>query len=142
MLKQAEILDIQSVRADFPILSREVHPGVPLVYLDSTATSQKPEMVIQAMDRYYRMSNANVHRGIHVLAEEATAGYEAAREKVAKFINAASARQVIFTRNTSESINLVAYTWGRAFLSPGDVVILTEMEHHSNLVPWQILAAE
>ncbi len=142
MLKQAEILDIQSIRADFPILSREVHPGVPLVYLDSTATSQKPETVIQAMDRYYRMSNANVHRGIHVLAEEATAGYEAAREKVAKFINAASARQVIFTRNTSESINLVAYTWGRAFLSPGDVVILTEMEHHSNLVPWQILASE
>ena len=142
MLKQPELLDVMGVRADFPILSREVHTGVPLVYLDSTATSQKPEMVIQAMDRYYRMSNANVHRGIHVLAEEATAGYEAARDKVARFINAPSARQVIFTRNTSESINLVAYTWGRAFLSPGDVVVLTEMEHHSNLVPWQILAAE
>jgi cysteine desulfurase / selenocysteine lyase len=142
MIIQTELLDIQRVRADFPILSREVHPGVPLVYLDSTATSQKPEMVIQAMDKFYRQMNANIHRGIHVLAEESTAGYEAAREKVARFINSPSARQVIFTRNATESINLVAYSWGRAFLSHGDVVLLTEMEHHSNLVPWQILAAE
>jgi cysteine desulfurase/selenocysteine lyase len=142
MINQSELLDIQRVRADFPILAREVHPGVPLIYLDSTATSQKPEMVIQAMDRYYRQMNANIHRGIHVLAEESTAAYEAAREKVAQFIHAPSARQVIFTRNTTESINLVAYSWGRAFLSHGDVVVLTEMEHHSNLVPWQILAAE
>jgi cysteine desulfurase/selenocysteine lyase len=142
MIIQTELLDVQCVRADFPILSREVHPGVPLVYLDSTATSQKPEMVLQAMDQFYRQMNANIHRGIHVLAEESTAGYEAAREKVAKFINAPSARQVIFTRNATESINLVAYSWGRAFLSHGDVVLLTEMEHHSNLVPWQILAAE
>ena len=142
MLNQSELLDIQLVRSDFPILSREVHPGVPLIYLDSTATSQKPEMVIQAMDQYYRQMNANIHRGIHVLAEEATAGYEAAREKVSKFIHAPSARQVIFTRNATESINLVAYSWGRAFLSHGDVILLTEMEHHSNLVPWQILAEE
>jgi cysteine desulfurase/selenocysteine lyase len=142
MINPSELLDIQRVRADFPILAREVHPGVPLIYLDSTATSQKPEMVIQAMDRYYRQMNANIHRGIHVLAEESTAAYEAAREKVAQFIHAPSARQVIFTRNTTESINLVAYSWGRACLSHGDVVVLTEMEHHSNLVPWQILAAE
>lgn len=142
MTKLSELLDVQRVRADFPILTREVHPGVPLVYLDSTATSQKPEIVIQAMNDYYRNTNANIHRGIHVLAEEATAGYEAAREKVAKFINAPSARQVIFTRNATESINLVAYSWGHTFLSHGDVILLTEMEHHSNLVPWQILAAE
>jgi cysteine desulfurase/selenocysteine lyase len=134
--------DVARIRAEFPILKREVHPGVPLVYLDSAATSQKPLAVIQAMDEYYRRSNANIHRGIHVLAEEATALYEAARERIARFINAPSARQVIFTRNTTEAINLVAYTWGRANLNAGDVVILTEMEHHSNLVPWHILAAE
>jgi cysteine desulfurase/selenocysteine lyase len=119
-----------------------VHPGVPLVYLDSTATSQKPLEVIQAMDDFYRQSNANIHRGIHVLAEESTYKYESAREQVARFIGAPSPRQVIFTRNTTEAINLVAQTWGRANLKPDDVVILTEMEHHSNLVPWQILAAE
>ncbi len=134
--------DVARIRAEFPILKREVHPGVPLVYLDSAATSQKPLAVIQAMDEYYRRSNANIHRGIHVLAEEATALYEEARERIARFINAPSARQVIFTRNTTEAINLVAYTWGRANLNAGDVVILTEMEHHSNLVPWHILAAE
>jgi len=135
-------LDVERVRADFPILQRQVRPGVPLVYLDSTATSQKPFSVIQSLDDYYRHSNANVHRGIHTLAEEATAMFEAARQKVAFFIHAASPRQVIFTRNTTESLNLVAYSWGRANLEAGDVVILTEMEHHSNLVPWQILAAE
>jgi cysteine desulfurase/selenocysteine lyase len=134
--------DVEKIRSDFPILQREVYPGVPLVYLDSTATSQKPMPVIEKMDAFYRTSNANIHRGIHVLAEESTAGYEAAREKVAHFINAPSPRQVIFTRNTTESINLVAYTWGKSNLRPGDVVILTEMEHHSNLVPWQILAQE
>jgi cysteine desulfurase/selenocysteine lyase len=136
------MLDVERIRDDFPILSREVRPGIPLVYLDSTATSQKPLAVIQAMDDFYRYSNANIHRGIHTLAEEATAKYEMARQKVAKFIGAASPRQVIFTRNATESINLVAYTWGRANLHPGDVVILTEMEHHSNLVPWHILASE
>lgn len=135
-------LDLEKIRADFPVLTRQVHPGVPLIYLDSTATSQKPSSVILAMDEYYRRSNANIHRGIHVLAEESTALYEEAREKVAHFINAASSRQVIFTRNATESINLVAVSWGRTNLNPGDVVILTEMEHHSNLVPWHILAAE
>jgi cysteine desulfurase/selenocysteine lyase len=115
---------------------------VPLTYLDSTATSQKPVQVIDIMDDYYRRSNANIHRGIHVLAEEATELYESARKKIAEFIGAASPRQVIFTRNTTESINLVAQTWGRTKLNPGDLVILTEMEHHSNLVPWQMLASE
>jgi cysteine desulfurase/selenocysteine lyase len=139
---QKHNLDVARIRADFPILSREVRPGIPLVYLDSTATSQKPESVIQAMDDFYRRNNANIHRGIHVLAEESTALYEAARQQVAQFIGAPLPRQVIFTRNATEAINLVAYSWGRANLNPGDVVILTEMEHHSNLVPWQILAAE
>jgi cysteine desulfurase/selenocysteine lyase len=134
--------ELASLLNDFPILSREVHPGVPLVYLDSAATSQKPASVITAMDEYYRRTNANIHRGIHVLAEEATAKYEDARQKVARFINAHSEREIIFTRNTTEAINLVAYTWARANLKSGDLVILTEMEHHSNLVPWQILAAE
>jgi cysteine desulfurase/selenocysteine lyase len=135
-------LNVAQIRADFPILEREVRPGVPLVYLDSTATSQKPFQVIQVMDEYYRHSNANIHRGIHTLAEEATAAYEAARQKVANFIGASSAAQIVFTRNATESINLVAFTWGKANLRSGDVVVLTEMEHHANLVPWQILAAE
>jgi cysteine desulfurase/selenocysteine lyase len=141
-IDQKKAYDVERIRADFPILSREVRPGISLVYLDSTATSQKPSVVIETMDRFYRWSNANIHRGIHTLAEESTALYEGARQKVADFIHAASARQIIFTRNATESINLVAYSWGRANLQPGDVVILTEMEHHSNLVPWQILAAE
>jgi cysteine desulfurase / selenocysteine lyase len=134
--------DAAQRRADFPILAREVRPGVPVVYLDSTATSQKPLAVIEAMNDYYRRSNANVHRGIHALAEEATALYEGGRQRVAKFINAYSAKEIIFTRNTSEAINLVAYSWGRANIRAGDVIVLTEMEHHSNLVPWQMLAAE
>lgn len=135
-------LDPQKIRADFPVLEREVRPGVPLVYLDSAATSQKPDAVLSALDSYYRLHNANVHRGIHTLAEEATALYEGARRKVAAFINAASAREVIFTRNASEAINLVAHSWGRARLKVGDRLLLTEMEHHSNLVPWQMLSAE
>jgi cysteine desulfurase / selenocysteine lyase len=135
-------LDVSRIREDFPILKREVRPGVPLIYLDSTASSQKPVQVIEAMDHYYRTSNANIHRGIHLLAEEATAAYEGARQKAAKFIGAVSARQIIFTRNATEAINLVAFSWGRANLNPGDVVILTELEHHANLVPWQMLAAE
>ncbi|MCJ7717203.1 MAG: aminotransferase class V-fold PLP-dependent enzyme, partial [Anaerolineales bacterium] len=105
--------DVQQVRKDFPILSREVRPGVPLVYLDSAATSQKPEAVLHAMDMYYRENNANIHRGIHKLAEEATFAYESAREKITKFIQAPSVEQVIFTRNTTEAINLVAFSWGR-----------------------------
>lgn len=135
-------LDVERLRQDFPILSREVRPGVKLIYLDSTATSQKPEAVIESMNTYYRRSNANIHRGVHTLAEEATAQYELARTKIAKFINAPSPHEVIYTRNTTESINLVAYTWARANLKSGDVVLLTEMEHHSNLVPWQMLASE
>lgn len=135
-------LDITRIRADFPILQREIRPGVSLVYLDSTATAQKPQQVLDAMDAYYRQSNANIHRGVHTLAEEATALYEDARVKIARFIGAASPSEVVYTRNATESINLVAFTWGRANLSAGDVIILTEMEHHSNLVPWQMLAAE
>jgi cysteine desulfurase/selenocysteine lyase len=135
-------LDLKKTRKDFPILERELRAGVRLTYLDTTATSQKPLQVIQAMDDFYRKSNANIHRGVHTLAEESTALYEGARERIAKFINAASARQVIYTRNTTESINLVAYSWARANLKQGDLVILTEMEHHSNLVPWHMLQAE
>jgi cysteine desulfurase/selenocysteine lyase len=134
--------DVNRIRGDFPILGREVRPGIKLIYLDSTATSQKPASVIDAMGTFYRQSNANIHRGVHVLAEEATTFYEGARAKVAAFINAAFPREVIFTRNTTESINLVAQTWARANLKPGDLVLLTELEHHSNLVPWQMLSSE
>ncbi len=133
-------LDVSAIRADFPILNEEVRPGVPLVYLDNAATSQKPLSVIDAMSDYYRHYNANVHRGIHKLSERATAAYEDARKRIARFINASSHREVIFTRNTTESINLIAYTWARANMKPGEVVLSTGMEHHSNIVPWQILA--
>jgi len=128
------------IRDDFPILKREAHPGVPLIYLDSAATSQKPLSVIEAMSQYYRDYNANIHRGIHALAEEATAAYENARQRIADFVHAPSPEELIFTRNTTESINLVANTWGRKYLRENDVILLTEMEHHSNLVPWQLLA--
>ncbi len=138
----AERLDLIQIREDFPILKREIAPGIPLVYLDSTATSQKPLAVIRAMNDYYERSNANIHRGVHTLAEEATAQYEAAREKIARFIGARKSCEVVFVRNTTEAINLVAFSWGRKFLQRGDRVLLTEMEHHSNLVPWQILAQE
>jgi cysteine desulfurase / selenocysteine lyase len=136
------MLNVNEIRKDFPILQRETQPGTRLVYLDSTATSQKPLAVLNAMENYYRHSNANIHRGVHTLAEEATTLYEQAREKIAKFINAPSARQIIYTRNTTESINLVAYAWARANLKAGDLLILTEMEHHSNLVPWQMFQVE
>jgi cysteine desulfurase/selenocysteine lyase len=135
-------IDINGIRENFPILKRQVHPGKQLIYLDSAATSQKPSEVIQAMDVYYSKSNANIHRGVHTLAEEATLLYETARENIADFIHAPSSKQIIYTRNTTESINLVAQTWGRKNLKPDDVILLTEMEHHSNLVPWQILAQE
>lgn len=134
--------DVESVRAEFPILHQEHHSGVPLIYLDNAASSQKPARVIDALDDYYRRYNANVHRGIHKLSEAATSAYEESRLKIRKFINAASKREIIFTRGTTESINLVAQTWGRVNLQPGDVVVSTVMEHHSNIVPWQILAAE
>jgi len=135
-------LDVEAVRADFPVLHQEVRPGVPLIYLDNAATTQKPLAVVDTMSDYYRLYNANVHRGIHKLSEAATDAYEAARARIAEFINAASHREIIYTRNTSESINLVAMTWGRANVGSGDVILSTEMEHHSNLVPWQILAEE
>jgi cysteine desulfurase/selenocysteine lyase len=139
-MAQALTLDIANIREDFPILSHEMRPGVPLVYLDNAATSQKPRQVIEAMDAYYRTTNANVHRGIYRISEDATAAYEGARKKVRTFINAASWREIVFTRNTTESINLVAQTWGRVNLGPQDVVLISEMEHHSNIVPWQLLA--
>ncbi len=133
-------LDVQAIRADFPVLDQETQPGVPLVYLDSAATSQKPLAVIEAMSDYYLRYNANVHRGLHKLSEEATEAFESARRRIASFINAASYREVIYTRNTTESINLVAHSWGRTNLKPGDVIVSTELEHHSNIVPWQMLA--
>ncbi|MCJ7626283.1 MAG: cysteine desulfurase [Anaerolineaceae bacterium] len=130
------------LKKDFPILERETRPGKKLVYLDSSATSQKPQSVLESMDNYYRRMNANIHRGVHTLAEESTAAYESARERIARFIGAKHSRELIFTRNTTESINLIAYSWARSNLIAGDVIVLTEMEHHSNLVPWQYLAEE
>jgi cysteine desulfurase/selenocysteine lyase len=135
------MLDAHVIRKDFPILSREVH-GKPLVYLDNAATSQKPRQVLEALDSYYRRYNANVHRGIHTLAEEATAAYEGAREKVARFINAPRREEVVFTRGTTEAINLVRYSWGRANVREGDEILITIMEHHSNFVPWILLSQE
>jgi len=132
-------LDVQRIRADFPILGREVH-GHPLVYFDNASTTQKPRQVIDALVHYYEHYNANIHRGIHTLAEEATARYEETRQKVADFIGAPGPETVVFTRNTTESINLVANAWGRKFLKPGDEIVLSVMEHHSNIVPWQLIA--
>jgi len=134
-------LNVTKVRADFPILKRKIG-GKPLVYLDSAATSQKPRVVIDAIDRYYREYNANVHRGIHRLSEEATIAFEQSREKFARFIGAKTAKEIIFVRNATEALNLVAFSWARANLKPGDRVLLTEMEHHSNIVPWQMVAKE
>ncbi|MBO31415.1 MAG: cysteine desulfurase [Rhodospirillaceae bacterium] len=133
--------DANVIRQDFPALKRMVKEDVPLVYLDTTATSQKPKQVLDCLNDYYSNNNANVHRGIHTLAEEATAGYENARITIGKFINASNEKEIIYTRNTTEAINLVANSWGRTNLNSGDRIILTEMEHHSNLVPWQMLAA-
>ena len=130
-----------ALRADFPILDQQIN-GHPLVYLDSASTSQKPTVVIDAVADYYREYNANVHRGIYTIGEKATAAYEAARVKVARFINAPDSHEVIFTRNATEAINLVAYSWGRRNIDRGDQIVLTEMEHHANLVPWQILVQE
>ena len=140
MMASKQALDPRKIRADFPVLSREVRPGVPLVYLDNAATSQKPSSVIEAMNHYYRHMNANIHRGIHQLAEEATIAYEEARNHIAQFIGAKTWKEIVFTRNTTESINLVAYSWGRSKLNSGDRVLLTEMEHHANIVPWHMLA--
>ena len=135
-------LDVQAIRAQFPILSTDKDDGLPLVFLDSAASSQKPTRVIQAMSTFYETKYANVHRGIYRLAERATEAFEAGREQVARFIGAESSRQLIFTRNATEAINLVANSWGRANLQAGDLVLLTQMEHHSNIVPWQMLKAQ
>jgi cysteine desulfurase/selenocysteine lyase len=134
------MFDVQRIRQDFPILQQQVN-GKPLIYLDSTASSQKPLCVIEAMNIYYREYNANVHRGIYQISEKASEAYETVRKKVGRFINARSWREVIFTRNTTESINLVAYSWGLTHLKAGDVILTSEMEHHANLIPWQQLAA-
>ena len=141
MIKTTEGYDVQEIRNQFPILSRELK-GKPLVYFDNAATSQKPQVVIDALVHYYSYYNANIHRGIHTLAEEATAAYEATRITVQQFINAASHQEIIFTRGTTESINLVAYAWGRANINTGDEIIISTLEHHSNIVPWQMLAQE
>jgi len=140
-MSQIKSLNISKIREDFPILKRKVN-GKPLIYLDSAASSQKPFQVIKTIDDFYSTYNANIHRAIHTLGEEATAAYEAARKKVAKFINAKLSQEIIFTRGTTESINLVASAWGRHNVKEGDLIVLTEMEHHSNIVPWQILAKE
>ena len=134
--------DIARIRRDFPILKREVASGARLVYLDNAATSQRPVQVLAEITRFYRDHNANIHRGVHTLSVEATELYEQARAKVARFIGAADPREVIFTRNTTESINLVAHAWARKFLHPGDEVVISEIEHHSNIVPWQMLRDE
>jgi len=131
-------IDVETVRKDFPILSTKVHDK-PLVYLDNAATTQKPNSVIELMNEYMHNHNANVHRGIHFLSEKSTEGYENARVKIANFFNAAQPEEIIFTKGTTESINLVAHAWGRKFIGEGDIIILSELEHHSNLVPWQLL---
>src|ERR1043165_1122615 len=135
----AKPIDWSALRKDFPILDQQAH-GKPLIYFDNAATSQKPRAVLDALRHYYERDNANVHRGIHELSNRATTAYEAARARAAKFINARSADEIVFTRGTTEGINLVANSWGVQNLKPGDVILLTEMEHHSNLVPWQLLA--
>jgi len=140
-LAPERLLDFASIRKDFPIFTQMAH-GKPLIYLDSTATTQKPFQVIEALEHYYRTYNANIHRGVYAIAEEATARYEEVRGKVARVLNARSPNEIVFTRGTTESVNLVSNAWGRKNVSKGDVILLTEMEHHSNLVPWQILAAE
>ena len=134
-------LDVQKVREDFPILTRQVH-GKPLVYFDTAASAQRPLAVIEATDRFYRRHNANVHRGVHLLSQEATDLYEAARRSLARFINAGSERELIFTRGTTESINLVAQSFLRPRVGPGDEILITHMEHHSNIVPWQMLCEQ
>ena len=137
----AGALDIERIRRDFPVLKREVN-GRPLVYLDNAATSQKPVQVMAEITRYYRDINSNIHRGVHTLSVEATERYEAARERVRAFFGASDVSEIIFTRNTTESINLVAHAFGRAFLQAGDEVLISEIEHHSNIVPWQMLREE
>ena len=139
---QASTLNIENIRKDFPILQRKVHTGKPLVYFDNAATSQKPIQVIDAIRDYYLNYNSNIHRAVHQLAEESTAAFELTRDKVAKFINAKNREEVVFVRGTTEAINLIAYSWGRQNVQKDDIIVTTEYEHHSNIVPWQLLAKE
>ena len=134
---QSRTFDVRKIREDFPILKQKMH-GKPLVYLDNAATSQKPQVVIDALDHYYTQDNANIHRGVYLLSERATHAYEEARVKLQKFVNAAEHREIIYTRGTTEGINLVAQTYGRKNLGAGDEILITAMEHHSNIVPWQM----
>ena len=135
----AKKLDARALRADFPIFQQEIH-GKPLAYLDSAVSAHKPRQVLDAIRNFYETSYGNVHRGVYALSERATAGYEGARQKLAAFVNARTPREIVFTRNATESLNLVAYAWGLSNLGPGDVVVVTELEHHSNFVPWQYIA--
>ncbi|HVB95270.1 MAG TPA: cysteine desulfurase [Nitrososphaerales archaeon] len=141
MLESTKTVDVERIKNDFPILNRKVN-GKRLVYLDNAATTQKPKVVIDALVDYYSRYNANVHRGVHQLSIEATETYENSRKKVAKFVNSPSPQEVVFTRGTTESINLVKFAWGAKFVKEGDIILLTLMEHHSNMVPWQLLAKE
>src|SRR5712672_3682727 len=134
-------LDARTLRADFPIFEQEIH-GKPLAFLDSAASSQKPRQMMEAMTEFYSTSYANVHRGVYVLAERATAALELAREKVRALLNAPDVREIVFVRNATEAINLVAYSWGMNNLGPGDLVVVSELEHHSNFVPWQYVAGK
>src|SRR5437588_10121516 len=139
---QKVTLDVSKIRQDFPILKRKINGNKTLVYLDNAATTQKPMSVINAICNYYMNYNSNIHRAVHQLAEEATLEYEKTREKVARFINARSTDEIIFTRNATEAINLISYAWGRKNVKDGQSIVITEMEHHSNIVPWQILSRE
>ncbi len=141
LLKTTQILDIESIRKDFPILKREVN-GKPLVYFDNGATSQKPQVVIDAVSHYYEYENSNIHRGIHTLSQEATNAYEVAREKIKSFVKAKHSHEIIFTKGTTDSINLVASSFGKKYLKKGDEIIISTMEHHSNIVPWQLICEE
>ena len=140
-MPSATSLDVTAIRKDFPILAQQVH-GKPLIYLDNAATSQKPKCVIEALTRFYQMDNANIHRGVHELSERSTQSYEAARSKVQRFLNAANTREIIFVRGATEGINLVAQTYGRTHVGAGDEIVISAMEHHSNIVPWQMLCEE
>ena len=139
---QTSIINIENIRRDFPILQRKVHNNKPLVYFDNAATTQKPIQVINSIHDYYLNYNSNIHRAVHQLAEEATAAYELTRDKVAKFINVKNREELVFVRGTTEAINLVSYSWGRQNVQKGDIVVTTEYEHHSNIVPWQLLTKE
>src|ERR671932_750208 len=141
-MRQESTLDVFKIREDFPILKRKINGNKTLVYLDNAATTQKPIIVINAILDYYMNYNSNIHRAVHQMAEEATFEYERTREKVARFINARSTDEIIFTRNATEAINIVSYSWGRMSIKEGEKILTTEIEHHSNIVPWQVLAQE